>query len=230
MADIEARRCQISETLHELCFSLRYLRSYIIWSRARPADKAYSRHRKMKFQMLQFLASHVKEQLLKTEYYDIFSMNSLLERSSWLELVTGKQPQAIQPLVAMLTDSSDKLQQLELRIEELIARVRVPRKQTASLRGRQRRRCDKQLQLQQARAFWFAVQDCGHAANSHLPPMLRSRSCRDATVSPSWLENCSMLGEAYRVVFSSEHTHTDPLIFIPGQIGGKSCCWILEHR
>ena len=135
MAAFEDRKRQPGETLRELCFALRQLHQ-----KARPDDKADLRDRDVRFRLLQLLAPRVREELLKNDDYDTCSLNALLERASRLELVSARPVQAPEHRAATVTDADDRLQRLEQRMEELIARVQAPDKRTASGYSKQRRR------------------------------------------------------------------------------------------
>lgn len=188
MATFEARKRQPGETLRELCFALRQLHQ-----KARPDDTKELRDRDVRFRLLQLLALPIREQLLKNDDYNTCSLDVFLERALRLEQVTGKQLPALmmqtaEARAATIADPNDRLQRLEQCVEDLIARVLVHNKQTASGRGRQRRR----------RGSCYSCGKPGHfAAQCQAADTRSSTICRRcsgrghiAAACPSKPENC----------------------------------------
>lgn len=134
MAAFQARGRQPGETFREVCFALRQLHE-----KARPDDTRDQRDRDVRFRLLQLMAPPIREQLLKNDDYNTCSLDAFLERALRLEQVTGKQLQTAEARTATIADADDRLQRLEQRMEDLIARVLVQKKQATSERGRQRR-------------------------------------------------------------------------------------------
>jgi hypothetical protein len=182
MTAFEERKRQPGETLRELCFALRQLHQ-----KARPDDNAVLRDRDVRFRLLQLLAPQIREQLLKSDDYNTCTLDVLQERALRLEQVTSKQLQASEPRAATVTDANDRLQRLEQRMEDLIARVQAHGKQTASGRGIQRRR--RGCCYNCGKPGHFAAQ-C-RAADTRQPIICRRCSGRGhtASVCPSKSEN-----------------------------------------
>lgn len=150
--DFHSRTRGDSETLRELCFSLKLLHQ-----KARPIDSVEHRDRDVRFKLLQLLKVDIRDTLLKSEDVETCSLETLLQRATRLEELAVRRPtsaaNAVSNAATAAAAGDERLDRLERRLEDLIARVSV---QSSS--GNQRRRQQRGACFNCGRPGHFASQ------------------------------------------------------------------------